>query len=102
MAKLLPISPASVPPEMAPMTATPVRAADYAAGGVYGPRAYDDCDRCDLGWRHRRVIERVEREFFAQAMALAEGNLTRAAAWLGITRLTLREKLAAFGLRPER
>lgn len=51
---------------------------------------------------YRRVIERVERELFAQAFALAEGNLTRAAAWLGITRLTLREKLTSFGLRPER
>jgi nitrogen regulation protein NR(I) len=56
--------------------------------------------RGELSDVHRRVIERVERELLAQAMALAEGNLTRAAAWLGITRLTLREKLAAFGLRP--
>jgi DNA-binding protein Fis len=58
--------------------------------------------RGELSDVHRRVIERVERELFAQALALAEGNLTRAAAWLGITRLTLREKLTAFGLRPER
>ena len=49
---------------------------------------------------HRRIIECAERELFAQAMTLADGNLTRAAHWLGITRLTLREKLAAFGLRP--
>jgi DNA-binding NtrC family response regulator len=58
--------------------------------------------RGELSDVHRRVIERVERELLAQALALAEGNLTRAAAWLGITRLTLREKLAAFGLRPAR
>ena len=32
-------------------------------------------------------------------MQLAGGNLTHAAKWLGITRVTLREKLAAFGLR---
>ena len=58
--------------------------------------------RGELSDVHRRAVERVERELFAQALALAEGNLTRAAAWLGITRLTLREKLTAFGLRPER
>ena len=57
------------------ITATPVRAADYAVGGVYGPRGYDDCDRCDLGWRHRRVIERprvVERETVIERPTIVE------------------------------
>jgi hypothetical protein len=63
------------------VTATPVRAADYAVGGVYGPRGYDDCDRCDLGWRHRRVIEReavierprvVERETVIERPTIVE------------------------------
>ena len=49
----------------------------------------------------RAVVDgRTKAKLFAQAMTLADGNLTRAAHWLGITRLTLREKLAAFGLRP--
>jgi DNA-binding NtrC family response regulator len=46
-----------------------------------------------------RVMADVERELVSQAITLAEGNLTRAAHWLGITRLTLRDKLAAFGIR---
>ncbi|RYD73311.1 MAG: hypothetical protein EOP84_21755, partial [Verrucomicrobiaceae bacterium] len=40
----------------------------------------------------------TERELLSQAMELAEGNKTKAARWLGIARLTLREKLAALGL----
>ncbi len=60
----------------------------------------DTARRGELEDVHRRITECAERELFAQAMALADGNLTRAAHWLGITRLTLPEKLAAFGLRP--
>ena len=47
-----------------------------------------------------RVIEDIERELFAQAISLAAGNQAKAARWLGVTRTTLREKLAHFGLRP--
>jgi nitrogen regulation protein NR(I) len=65
-------------------------------------RLLDAAKRGEHGDVHRRVLEWAERELFAQALALADGNLTRAAAWLGITRFTLREKLAAFGLRPDR
>jgi len=45
------------------------------------------------------IMQTVERELYAQALKQAAGNLTRAAKWLGITRLTMREKLSAFGLR---
>jgi DNA-binding protein Fis len=45
------------------------------------------------------IMQTVERELYAQALKQAAGNLTRAAKWLGITRLTMREKLNAFGLR---
>lgn len=40
----------------------------------------------------------AERELLTQAMELAEGNKTKVARWLGIARLTLREKLAALGV----
>jgi DNA-binding NtrC family response regulator len=49
-----------------------------------------------------RIMDEVERELFSQAIQLAEGNQARAARWLGITRLTLREKLLHFGLHPSR
>lgn len=49
--------------------------------------------------RRSLIMETVEREIYAQAIKQASGNLTRAAKWLGLTRLTMREKLNAFGLR---
>jgi DNA-binding NtrC family response regulator len=47
-----------------------------------------------------RVLQDLERELFSEAIALARGNQARAARWLGVTRRTMREKLACFGLRP--
>lgn len=46
------------------------------------------------------VLENVERELFAQAINLAQGNQAKAARWLGVSRLTMREKLTQFGLHP--
>src|SRR5439155_6331316 len=48
-----------------------------------------------------RVIEEVERELFAQAIRAAQGNQAKAARWLGVSRVTMREKLNHFGLRYE-
>ena len=50
---------------------------------------------------HGKVIDALERELFAQAIHLAHGNQAKAARWLGVSRITMREKLTAFGLRPE-
>jgi DNA-binding NtrC family response regulator len=47
------------------------------------------------------IMEKVEREIYAQAIKQAAGNLTKAAKWLGVTRVTMREKLNTFGLRSE-
>src|SRR5581483_5803516 len=49
---------------------------------------------------YARVIEEVERELFAQAIHIAQGNQARAARWLGVSRSTMREKLQSFGLHP--
>ncbi|MHA3771790.1 sigma-54-dependent transcriptional regulator [Verrucomicrobiota bacterium sgz303538] len=49
----------------------------------------------------RVIFNAVEREMYSQAIAQAGGNLTRTATWLGVTRVTAREKLTAFGLRVE-
>jgi len=48
-----------------------------------------------------RIFEEVERELFAQAIQLAQGNQAKAARWLGLSRLTMREKLTHFGLHPK-
>jgi DNA-binding NtrC family response regulator len=44
------------------------------------------------------LIEIVERELFAQSIKFARGNQVRAARWLGISRLTLRQRLQKLGL----
>ena len=51
---------------------------------------------------HAALIEAAERELFSQAIQLTQGNQAKAARWLGISRLTLREKLTRLGLRPTR
>ena len=46
------------------------------------------------------LLAAAEREILTQAISAAEGNQSKAARWLGLSRLTLREKLTAFGLHP--
>ena len=48
------------------------------------------------------MISDLEPELFGQAIRLAKGNQAKAARWLGITRLKMREKLIEFGLHPGR
>jgi nitrogen regulation protein NR(I) len=49
---------------------------------------------------HAKMIKEMERELFARAIQLAQGNQAKAARWLGVTRTTMREKLIHFGLHP--
>jgi DNA-binding NtrC family response regulator len=49
---------------------------------------------------HHRLLKEAERELFSQAISLADGNQAKAARWLGVSRLTMREKLLQFGLHP--
>jgi DNA-binding NtrC family response regulator len=49
---------------------------------------------------HARLMQTAERELFRQAIELAQGNQAKAARWLGISRLTMREKLTNFGIHP--
>jgi nitrogen regulation protein NR(I) len=51
---------------------------------------------------HEDLIQIAERELLEQSMALARDNQSQVARWLGISRLTLREKLAKYGLHPHR
>ncbi len=48
------------------------------------------------------VTEATERELYAQAIELAQGNQVRAAKWLGVSRPTMREKLIHYGLHVKR
>src|SRR5262249_24328044 len=51
----------------------------------------------ETGDAHALLLEAAEREIFGQAIQLAQGNQAKAARWLGVSRLTLREKLTLFG-----
>jgi len=52
-------------------------------------------DQTDL---YRRALEQFDRVILRRALSHCEGNLTRAAALLGLSRVTLRSKLRALGL----
>jgi DNA-binding NtrC family response regulator len=49
---------------------------------------------------YARMLAEAEREILTQSILLAEGNQAKAARWLGLSRLTLREKLKQLGLHP--
>jgi nitrogen regulation protein NR(I) len=66
----------------------------------YFSRLLAKAQRGEADGVHARMIEEMERELFARAIQLAQGNQAKAARWLGVTRTTMREKLIHFGLRP--
>ncbi len=49
-----------------------------------------------------QMIADLEPELYAQSIRRARGNQARAARWLGISRLRMREKLRQLGLHPAR
>jgi len=49
---------------------------------------------------HARVTAAAERELYGQAIQLADGDQSKAAKWLGVSRPTMREKLLRYGLHP--
>jgi nitrogen regulation protein NR(I) len=54
----------------------------------------------ELGNAHARLLKEAERQLFSRAIELAQGNQAKAARWVGVSRLTMREKLIQFGLHP--
>jgi DNA-binding NtrC family response regulator len=58
--------------------------------------------RGELNDAHSRLVIACERELFSRAIDLAHGNQAKAARWVGVSRLTMREKLIQFGLHPGR
>ena len=56
--------------------------------------------RGELNDAHARLLTAAEREIFSRAIELAHGNQAKAARWLGVSRLTMREKLHQFGIHP--
>jgi DNA-binding protein Fis len=56
----------------------------------------------ELNDAYSQMIAEIEPELFRQAIQLAQGNQAKAARWLGVTRLKMREKLNQLGLHPGR
>jgi len=57
--------------------------------------------RGEINDAYAQILGESEKEIISQAISLAGGNQAKAARWLGISRLTLREKLTKLGLRHE-
>jgi DNA-binding NtrC family response regulator len=57
-------------------------------------------ERGEVEDAHSVTIQAAERELVSQAIRLAGGNQAKAARLIGVSRLTLREKLIQFGVHP--
>jgi len=68
---------------------------------AYAEELLTAAQRGELTDAHARLQSLTERVLFNRALELANGNQAKAARWLGISRLTLREKLIQFGLHPK-
>jgi DNA-binding NtrC family response regulator len=56
--------------------------------------------RGEISDAYGQLHEAAERILIGRAIEMAQGNQAQASRWLGISRLTLREKLIHFGLHP--
>ena len=76
---------------------------DLAPGRPFGEFVDDllaAARRGEITDAHARVLDTAEREIFARAIHLAQGNQAKAARWLGVSRITMKAKLVQFGLHP--
>jgi nitrogen regulation protein NR(I) len=80
-------------------TAPPAAAADQTLRG-YVDELLAAAQRGQVEDVHGRLLQAAERELFSRAIELAHGNQAKAARWVGVSRLTMREKLIQFGLHP--
>jgi DNA-binding NtrC family response regulator len=60
----------------------------------------DQVERGEIQNAFAKMLADLEPELYSQAIARAQGNITKAAQWLGVTRLKMREKLKEFSLHP--
>jgi len=68
---------------------------------AYVTELMDQVERGELQNAFEKMLSDLEPELYSQAIRRAHGNLTKAAQWLGVTRLKMREKLKEFGLHPK-
>ena len=70
--------------------------------GAYVSELLDSAERGEREDVAPALTDWAEREIYRQAIALADGDQTKAAKWLGVSRPTMREKLSRYNLRPAR
>jgi nitrogen regulation protein NR(I) len=58
----------------------------------------DQVEQGEIRGAFPKMLADLEPELYAQAIQRTHGNITKAAEWLGITRLKMREKLKEFGI----
>ena len=78
---------------------SPADAADLSLR-EYVDRLLTSAQQGELSDAHARVLTEAERQLFSRAIELAHGNQAKAARWVGVSRLTMREKLIQFGMHP--
>jgi DNA-binding NtrC family response regulator len=75
---------------------------NYQSHSAYIADLLAAAQRGEIAHAYSRMIADLEHDLFRQAIQLAQGNLAKAARWLGVTRVKMREKLTELGLRPRR
>jgi nitrogen regulation protein NR(I) len=81
------------------------RAPALGAAGSFGEYVDDllaGARSGEIADAHARALEAAERELFSRAIRQAQGNQSRAARWLGVSRITMKAKLVQFDLHPGR
>lgn len=78
----------------------PVAVSDQAHA-AYITELINRAERGEIQNAFAKMLADLEPELYSQAIARAHGNITKAAQWLGVTRLKMREKLKEFGLHPK-
>lgn len=68
---------------------------------AYVTELMDQVERGEIENAFGQMLADLEPELYGQAIRRTHGNLTKAAQWLGVTRLKMREKLKEFGLHPK-
>ena len=76
-------------------------AVSHQTHAAYVTELMDRVERGEIQNAFARLLTDLEPELYSQAIHRAHGNLTKAAQWLGVTRLKMREKLKEFGLHPK-
>jgi nitrogen regulation protein NR(I) len=80
-------------------TAAPGGTGDQSLGRLVD-ELLQGAQRGELADAHARLLQAAEKELFSRAIELANGNQAKAARWVGVSRLTMREKLVQFGIHP--